>query len=86
MINKRFELPMSNGQTCSQVLIYNESDLQYWKDQAQKTGHLIGFDYHVAEDAMGYPRPAHNIYQIFPLEQKDKFKRLTLAGDKEVEG
>ena len=76
MINDRFELQMNDGKTCSQVLIYNESDLQYWKNQTQKTGHLMAFDYHVPEDAMGYPKPVHNVYQIFPPEQKDKFKRL----------
>ena len=76
MINERFELQMSNGETCSQILVYNERDLEYWTDQAKKTGHLIVFDYHVPEDAMGYFRPAHDTYQIFPPEQKDKFKKL----------
>jgi len=79
MINDRFELQMSDGKGCSQVLVYNEDDLQYWKDQAQKTGHLIGFDYHVPENAMGYSKPAHDVYQIFPPEQKDKFKKLKVA-------
>lgn len=75
MIDKRFELQMSDGKTCAQVLIYNEDDLKYWKNQAQKTGHLMAFDYHTPENAMDYSKPAHDTYQIFPPEQKHCFKK-----------
>ena len=72
-MNKRFSLKQSNGINCAQVLIYNEDDLEYWKSQAKKTGHLIAFDYHVTDNAMGYDNPARDVYQIFPPEQKHCF-------------
>jgi len=81
MINKRFKLKQSDGEMCAQVLIYNEDDLKYWTEQAKKTGHLIAFDYHVPENAMGYNDPAHDIYQIFPPEQAHKI-HLSLPNKK----
>lgn len=71
MINKRFKLS-SNSKERAQVLVYNKDDLQYWKDEAEKTGSLMAFDCYIPEDAMGYPRPPHDIYQIFPAERKQK--------------
>jgi len=75
-MNKRFSLDQSNGINCAQVLVYSEDDLTYWNSECKRTNHLIAFDYHVPENAMGYDDPAHDVYQIFPPEQKDKFKKL----------
>lgn len=72
MEDKRFELQKSDGKTCAQVLVYDEDDLQYWTKQAKETGYLMAFDCHIPEDAMGYPDPPHDIYQIFPPEQEEK--------------
>lgn len=75
MSTTRFTLKPSDRKTCAQVHIYNESDLSYWAEQAKKTGHIMAFDYHVSENAMGYEDPAHNVYQIFPPEQAHCFNQ-----------
>ena len=63
-----FELSQSDGVHGAQVLVYTPDDLMYWVDQCKKTGHLMALNYHVPENAMGYPDPAHDVYQILPSE------------------
>jgi hypothetical protein len=72
----RFELQENDGQRCAQVLIYDQDDLQYWADQAQKTGHLMVFDRHIPKNAMGFIDPSHDVYQIFPPEIEERFLYL----------
>jgi len=75
----RFELTQSDGVHCSQVLVYDDDDLQYWKEQAAITGHLIALDKHVPADFFGWSDPAHDIYQIFPPEMKERFKDVQIV-------
>ena len=78
-MNERFSLNQSNGINCAQVLVYSENDLTYWISECKRTNHLIAFDYHVPENAMGYSKPAHDIYQIFPQEQAHCFTKRGLT-------
>lgn len=68
----RFELKESDGETCAQVSVYDEDDLKYWTEQANITGHLLAFDCRIPKNFAGYGDEAHDIYQIFPPEVKDK--------------
>ena len=76
-MKQRFELSPSDGKACAQVLVYDDDDLQYWREQANKNGLQIIFDYHVPQDAFGYEDPEHDVYQIFPPEQARHFQRAT---------
>jgi len=63
----RFELKENDGKTHSQVLVYDPSDLKYWTEQCKKTGHKLVLLYRVDADALGYPDPAHDVYQVAPV-------------------
>lgn len=69
-MNRRWKLKESDSTHCSQVLVYDKDDLEYWKNQAKQTGHLMVLIYHVPKDRMGYPDSPHEVYHMFPPEQR----------------
>jgi len=75
----KFELNKSDGVHCSQVLVASPGDLQYWREQAKRTGHLIALDKHVSLNYLGQDEMPFDLYQIFPPEQKEKFKDLKIV-------
>ena len=75
--NIRFILHESDGMSCTQVLVYNEDDLNYLISECKKTNHLMALDYHVPKNAFANQDTAHDVYQIFPRGRAHLFAKLT---------
>ena len=67
----RFELTPSDGMHGAQVLIADDDDLEYWKEQALKYGYVLGEHYYVQTDySANYHGFAYFVYQILPKDLK----------------
>lgn len=73
---EKWRLEPCDGRHCAQVLVYDEEDLEYWKEECRRTGHLMMKSAHAPENAMGYLDPAHDIYQIYPPAKAEIVEKM----------
>ena len=68
---ERFELTPSDGKHGAQVLIADDDDLKYWKEQVLKYGYLLIEDHHTPKDSpLNHHGFAYDVYQVRPIDQK----------------